>query len=273
MNVIQIWENLPPLLSVLSTGALLGHNLWLLGPRLRPAPPEKMRLEINTSDLFPASETAVTPDRIADFAVIAQNGDALVLGFHVEGSSLIAEIAVEQYGPLLAALTLHPRGITLEGEKFTAYLADEAAASVLQARESAGQALSPGREIYTKYAKVLVPAKAGSSELHRRVVGHRLEILPQADPCTLPIGGRLPVQVRLDGKAAEGLRVSSGGEGLQNGAYVAHAVTDRGGFAEIEIPAAPRCYLRAHCIRPHSHSDVADWESLWASITFSRIGF
>jgi hypothetical protein len=66
MNVIEIWESLPALLGTFSTGALLGHNLWLLGPRLRPMPPEKLRLEINTSDLFLLSEIAITPDRIAD---------------------------------------------------------------------------------------------------------------------------------------------------------------------------------------------------------------
>ncbi len=267
MNILEGWEDWAALLGALSTGALLGHNLWLVAPRLRPAPGESLRIEINTSDLFPTSETAITEDRIADFIVHADAGAAPVRGFHVAGESLIAEVDAARRGALLAALTLHPRLISLEPAKFHSYLCEERAQAAIDARAAAGEDSLPGREIYTKYAKLLVGADDGGSLLHRRSCGHRFEILPMTNPCALRPGDRLSVQVLLDGAPASGLRVSAGCEGVLEGGYLSHATADDEGRAEILVPGPGRWYLRTHCIRPHENRSVADWESFWASLT------
>jgi hypothetical protein len=267
MNILECWEDWAALLGALSTGALLGHNLWLVAPRLRPAPGERLRIEINTSDLFPTSETAITEDRIADFVVQTDAGAARARGFRVAGASLIAEVDVARRGALLAALTLHPRQISLEPAKFHSYLCEERAQAAIDAREAAGEDSLPGREIYTKYAKLFVGADDGGSGLHQRPCGHRLEILPMANPCALRAGDRLFVQVLLDGAPASGLRVSAGCEGVREGGYLAHATVDDEGRAEILVPGPGRWYLRTHCIRPHENRSVADWESFWSSMT------
>lgn len=254
------------LLAMLSSGSILGHNLWLLASRKNDA---RLRLEMNTSDLFPMSDSAISPERIAALSLISSRGSLPVKEFYAEGTSLVAEVDAPESEVLLAALTLHPREITLGAEKFAHYLAEEDARDAIALRQQTGQNEIDGREIYTKYAKAVFQTEGAPDEAFGQVVGHRLEIVPQRNPRALRIGDRLSVQVLFDGAPVVGLRVSGGGEHLANGGYASHAHTNETGRAEIEIIGAGRCFVRTHLIRPHLETEVADWESFWASLTFT----
>ncbi|HEX8998284.1 MAG TPA: DUF4198 domain-containing protein [Blastocatellia bacterium] len=253
------------LLAMLSTGAILGHNLWLLASRKNEA---RLRLEMNTSDLFPLSESAISPDRIAALSLISSRGSLPVKEYQADGTSLVAEVDAPESEVLLAALTLHPREITLGAEKFEHYLLEEDAHDAIAIRQQTGQSGVDGREIYTKYAKAVFQTEGAPDEAFGQVVGHRLEIVPQRNPCALRIGDRLSIQVLFDGAPVAGLRVSGGGEQLENGRYASQARTAETGRAEIEIIGAGRCFVRTHLIRPHAETEIADWESFWASLTF-----
>lgn len=134
------------LLAMLSTGAILGHNLWLLASRKGES---RLRLEMNTSDLFPLSESAISPERIAALSLISSRGSLPVKEFSIEGTSLVAEVDAPESGMLLVVLTLHPREITLSAEKFEHYLAEEDARDAIAIRRQTGQTSVDGREIYT----------------------------------------------------------------------------------------------------------------------------
>jgi hypothetical protein len=261
------------LMATLSTGAILGHNLWLLASRKNDS---GLRLEMNTSDLFPASESAISPERIGDLSLFSSQGALSVTEFRIEGTSLVAEVDEPHKDIFLAALTLHPREITLKAEKFEHYLAEEEALDAIALRRQTGQSGIDGREIYTKYAKAFWPARGLTEEAFsqsfrqsfRQSGGHRLEIIPDRNPCALYPGDRLSIRVLFDGEPAAGARISGGSEHLENGRYVYQSRTDETGHAEIEVPGTGRCFLRTHLIRPHLKAEVADWESFWASLTF-----
>jgi len=92
------------------------------------------------------------------------------------------------------------------------------------------------------------------------------EIAPY--PLTLQMSEKLPVKVLFEGKPAANLRVSTGGEKLNNGKYLAHTRTDENGLAAVEISGAGLWFVRTHFIRPHADANNFDWESFWASLTF-----
>lgn len=262
---INTWQTVA---LTLSAGALLGHNLWLL-PEEEGA--ERLRFSLNTSDLFPQSESALSPERIAELTLHSVNGASQVSRYEVSGTALLAEFEPVKACTLLAALTLHSREITLAGEKFTSYLQEEGAQAALAARAAAGQTAKPGRELYTKYAKAVLQLGAATDDTWRRCCGQRLEIIPLRNPCELKAGERLPVQVLFEGAPASGLRVSSGCEHLQEGHYAAHTYTDAEGRAEIEMLAGGRWFARTHLLRPYAdsaHPEI-EWESCWASLTFA----
>ncbi len=60
-----------------------------------------------------------------------------------------------------------------------------------------------------KYAKALVASGASHAGFDA-VVGHKLELIPLADPLTLKVGDKLPVAVRFNGKPLAGAGVEIG---------------------------------------------------------------
>ena len=255
------------LLACVSAGLILGHNLWLIAKRERHSDDDSFLIEANTSDSFPASDSAVRPERIADFRLVSSEGSTPIKEYRVEGKSLVAPLTLPRAGNYIAALTLHPHPITLEAEKFGHYIADEAAMARVASRFRIGETTTPQRESYAKYAKALIKGNAQNDDLFRRAVDHRLEIIPQNN-LSAQRDVKLQVQVLFDGEPVAGLRVSCGCEHLNEGRYAAHTATDDNGRAAIEVSTPGHWFIRAHYIRPHQDSQTVDWESFWASLTF-----
>jgi uncharacterized GH25 family protein len=246
-----------------SAGVILGHNFWLtVGGRKT----ESLRIELHTGHHFPAGESAIAPDRIADFRLISARGETTVRDPRVEGTALVAEIKSNGAGAQLAVLALHPRSITLGAEKFAGYLREEDAMAFAGSIETLRR---PQREIYSKYAKaILTTGNAGDDAVACRVAGQKMEIVPEHNPACLRRGQSLPIRVFFDGEPAAGVRVSSGCDKLQNGGYASHARTGADGRAEIDLPVSGHWFVRSHSIRRHPDPRIAEWESFWPSLTF-----
>ena len=236
---------------------VFGHNLWLIAKK----DSQKFRLEINTSDVFPESDSAVKPERVKDFRIVSANNSAPVENFRVEENSLVAD--VESAESFYAALELYAHPITLEAEKFAGYIAHEDAQRFIEPSFAAGVTTAPQRESYAKYAKVFCEVNQ-SGDAFNLTVGHRFEIVPQTD---LRVGEMI-VQVLFDEKPIANLRVSVGGENINGGKYLAHTRTDENGLAAIEIERGGHWFLRTHYIRPQSNLVFNEWESFWASLSF-----
>ncbi len=254
--------NLLEILTFLSSLCLIfGHNLWLVG---KNETAEKTKIEINTGDDFPASDSAVMTERIAGFRVLSKNGVQNITNFTVEGKSLTAIVEEKPKTAFVAAIELLPHPITLEADRFAHYIEDEAAQMFTAPDFVIGETGEQQRESYAKFAKVLVKNNAENTEVFTRKIGHKFEIVLTEISAKL-----MRVQVLFEGKPVENLRVSNGAENLNGGKYSAHTRTDENGFAEIEITQNGHWFVRSHLIRKHSNAKSFEWESFWASVTFN----
>lgn len=238
---------------------IFGHNLWLVE---NPQKSGKKRIDINTGDDFPESDSAIKTERIAGFRVISDKGESDVTDFKTEGTSLVA--AIEMNAPFIAAIELYAHPITLEASRFAHYIGDEDAARFTAPDFIAGETLAEQREAYSKFAKALVGGGSDNLSQLGKPVGHRLEILFAGASAS----GKAMVQVLFENKPLPNLRVSVGAEGLNGGKYAAHVRTDENGQAEIEITRPGHWFVRTHYIRKHADSANFEWESFWASVTF-----
>ncbi len=244
---------------------IFGHNLWLVGKNEQT----RIRIEANTGDHFPESDSAVKPERVADFRVISSDGFTPITDYRVEENSLVADVPTENDKSFCVALALHAHPITLEAVKFAGYIKEENAEEFVKRNFVVEDTTEPQRESYTKFAKVLVASgEERTNDISNLIAGHRLEIVPQIPASGIGDNRMLPVQVLFEGKPIEGLRVTSGCEELNGGRYLSHALTDENGMANVVVPESGHWFARTHFIRPHLDKENFDWESFWASVTF-----
>ncbi|WP_170959053.1 DUF4198 domain-containing protein [Magnetospirillum sp. 15-1] len=113
-----------------------------------------------------------------------------------------------------------------------------------------------------KFAKLVLP---GAQALGG-AVGHRLEIVPLADPYRLKAGEPLKIRVDLDGKPLRGAAVVIG---TPKSEQTAKAETDGAGIAE--IPSSPGTVLLSVSRKvPGSAPQLAAEDALSATLTFAR---
>lgn len=255
-EIINLWETILFILTTAST-LLLGHNLWLV-PKDEG---EMIKIGAVTSDYFPESDSAVNPERIADFRAFTEDNSFEITDYQAEENLLATRIS-KKLKPQLAAFELHPHPIVLSAEKFAGYIAHEAAEEFVKPNFVANETNKDQRESYAKFAKVLLNKSSDKK------IGHKFEIILQNNPAELKPDERLIVKVLFEEKPIENLRVLIGAENFNEGKYSSHSKTDRNGEAVLEIPSKGLCYVRTHFIRPHSADENFEWESFWASTTF-----
>ena len=129
-------------------------------------------------------------------------------------------------------------------------------------------------ERYARTLKCLFQVgEAGSEDLHKKVLGQRLEILLQQNPYTLKPGEELDVKVLFDGKpASDQLVTAFNGDGDQLIA-TSKQRTDSRGIARFTLERAGFWLVRLVLLQPCSAapdvdcSDI-DWQSYWSAYSF-----
>lgn len=115
-----------------------------------------------------------------------------------------------------------------------------------------------------KYGKLLLGAGAFSNVVHTR-----LELLPLKDPFTLGQRQKLPVRLVLNGKPVSGVKIAYG-DGVTPipDERMPFATTGRDGVAEIPLARKGAYLLTTDYQAPPLRSDLAEYDHLYASLTF-----
>lgn len=255
-------------IAALSTAAgLAAHDFWLVPEFFRVPTGWDLHVAAQTGMEFPESESAVSPERIAEAKLVAASGSVAVERAAQVGRSLMLEARPTAAGQWWVAVALHPRAIRLTAEQFNDYLAHEGLPHVLAERKAQGLAQRDAHERYTKFAKALVQAGEGGAPVFSRPVGHAIEFVPLNDPLALHAGEELAARLLFRGQPLAGAVVFAGRAGAGAGP-TAQATTDAGGVARFPLYVPGRWYLKAiHMLRAPEGSGF-DYESWWATLSF-----
>jgi hypothetical protein len=101
----------------------------------------------------------------------------------------------------------------MKGPEFTDYLKEEGLDSVITARQAAGEADKPAKELYARYAKLAIRSGSGSAVHLTRPVGLKAEFVPMSDPTSIHPGGTLTVQLLTEAQPVSGAAVTAASEG------------------------------------------------------------
>lgn len=249
----------------------LAHDFWVQPSSFTPAPDAPLKIQLRVGDVFPGDIVPRNDERIVQFALIApQQAPKPIVGR--DGSETAGLARIGQRGLHIIAYRSAAEPVTLEAEKFEHYLRDKGLEHIISARADKQQTTAPGREIYSRCAKALVQAGATAPEDGDRAVGLRLELVALKNPYTLTAGEDLPLQLLFEGQPCPGRLVVA--RSPDHPDLSVSARSDQQGRVALKLPEGGTWMITAVHMMPAPPEKTtadfdADWESLWASLSFA----
>ena len=250
-------------LASLAVAAVSAHDFWIEPSAFRVENGAQVDVALRVGEGYRGDPVARNPEKIRRFVLVGPAGEQPLPGD--AGQDPAAKAVIAGPGLFVIGYHSHPSSITLEAPKFEAYLREEGLERVIALRAARGQSALPGREIYSRCAKALVASGPADKKLPDRTLGLPLELVPEANPYR---GGGGPTAVRLlfRDQPLEGALVVSLPKDAPEKKLEARS--DASGRVVLELGAGRTWLVKAvHMVEAPAGSG-ADWESLWASLTF-----
>lgn len=252
------------LLLFLAAARLLAHDFWIEPTSFRPQVGETVGLALKVGQNFRGDPVPRMSEAIEKFVLLSRAGEKPVEGVPGRDPAGIARISEPGY--LVVGYRSRPRPIELPAGKFEEYLKEEGLEQVISARAARGDSQKPSKEIYSRCAKAVLDADGTGSNGYDRPIGMRLELVPEKGPKEVGGGRSMPVRLLFEGKPLAGaLVVAIRREGPEKRLS---ARTNAAGRVAFDLAPAGAWLLKAVHMVPAPPSSGADWESLWASLTF-----
>ncbi len=188
----------------------------------------------------------------------------------------VVERTVDFEGLALVTMEHYPLYTEFTNDEFREYL-DHEGLDIRDFREGMGSR-SEQAEAYVRTLKCLVQVgeddpDANPSELHRRVLGQRIEIVLLQNPYRLNPGDELDVQVLANGEPVQGQLVNAYNGSSHAPVSKQQAHTDAGGVARFVLDGSGLWLIRLVNLTPCSgrtdgECEDADWDSAWAAYSF-----
>jgi len=249
------------LLATLGVRAAVAHDFWIEPSTFRPAVPSQLTVALRVGQDF-RGEPVPRDDRKIDRFVLADPaGESVIPG--LPGTDPAGFVRIEHPGLAIIGYRSRRTPIELEPEKFEKYLAEEGLERVSKARAERGETGKPGKEVYSRCAKSLVLAGGGPIAGFDRPLGFTLELVPEK---LVEKPGELPVRLLYDGRPLEGALVVA--IHRDESEKKISSRTGRDGRARLLLARAGAWLVKAVHMVPAPKETGADWESLWASLTF-----
>ena len=242
---------------------LLAHDFWIEPSTFRPEVGATVGFALRVGEGFRGDPVPRTPARIERFVLVSPSREAPIEGG--SGADPAGVGRVSEPGVQVVGYRSHTSRVDLDAQKFEQYLKEEGLEAIVAERARRGESAKPSREIYSRCAKSLLAAGAGSKAGHDRELGFTLELVPERNPYAYSSGGPFPVRLRHRGKPLEGALVVA----LTREAPEKRLSARTDAEGRVSFALAPGAWLvkAVHMVAAPAESG-ADWESLWASLTF-----
>ena len=186
---------------------------------------------------------------LAQFVAAGPEGLRPVAGR--DGADPAGTIKVDRPGLVVVGYRSRHSVVDLKPEAFDAYLAEEGLDRVAAVRATRKPPDGVVRELFSRCAKTLLLAGSKGAAGHDRLLGFTLELVPEKNPYNMQAGSTLPLRLLYEGRP---LKVR------------ARATQD--GRVSLRLAREGVWLIKAVHMIPAAAASGAQWESLWASLTF-----
>lgn len=259
--------------TVLALGAIAtAHDFWIEPKSFTPETGKVLEVRLKVGDFGNGENVPRSEQRIVRFVVAGADGEKPLVGR--DGQEVAGLARIDGEGVMLLGYQSNHAFVEIAAKKFESYLVEKGLDGARTQRAERGETAQPAREIYSRCAKALL--RVGESKGgHDRVLGLPLEIVPENDPAELAgtSGAARKLRVKVLWRGAPLANALVGALTLDRAHSDAgdtlFARTDAEGRAVLELPEGRRWLVAAvHMQRAGENEKQADWESLWASLTF-----
>lgn len=255
----------------LTATTVRAEDYWLEFQPLQPAPGGELSVSLWLGKNFiPEAQQAMQQARTVALRHITRAGDIDLLPRTRDGVTPLLRLQLAQPGGHLLSLERDAARVQLRARNFNRYLEDEGLLAQLEARKRAGEQWSRGRERYTRYVKAFVQVGEVADGISTRVLGQRLELVPERDLAGLKVGEKLGVRVLFEGRPLAGAQVEAFTRGPADSRPLGPPVsTDLAGRVEFTISVPGTVLVRTVHMQRCVGCDDAQWESFWAAYSFA----
>ncbi|HEY6064954.1 MAG TPA: DUF4198 domain-containing protein [Thermoanaerobaculia bacterium] len=243
---------------------VLAHDFWIEPTTFRPDVGSRVGLALRVGQGFRGDPVPRLPELIEKFVAVSGGGEQTVGG--APGRDPAGSATIAEPGWIVVGYRSRPKPLELPADKFEQYLKDEGLEKIIAARAEHGDSEKPSKEIYSRCAKALLDANGAGAGGYDRALGLRLELVPQKSPKALGKDRAMPVRLLFEGKPLAGALVVA--LNREDPEKRVSARSDKAGRVSLALAPAGVWLVKAVHMVPAPPSSGADWESLWASVTF-----
>jgi uncharacterized GH25 family protein len=248
-----------------AAASLLAHDFWIEPSTFRPAVGASVGIALRVGEGFRGDPVPRTPERIVRFVLVSQSRETPIEGVPAHDPAGVARIS--EPGLQIVGYRSNTSKVELEAEKFEQYLKEEGLESIVAERARRGESQKPSREIYSRCAKALISSGGGAGRSgHDRALGFTLELVPEKNPYALRPGSSIPFRLEHRGRPLAGALVVALNRDAPEKRLSAR--TDARGGVSFVLARPGAWLVKAVHMVPAPPDSGADWESLWASLTF-----
>jgi uncharacterized GH25 family protein len=251
--------------ALLVAADLRAHDFWIEPSTFHPAPGATVAVGLRVGQDF-LGDPVPRSSRLIDRFVVRQSGDDQpVVG--LENIDPAGWFRADGRSTAVIAYSSAAAFVELPAARFEEYLRQEGLGRIIDLRARRGDRAEPGREHFYRYAKALLAGER-RSVLAMQPMGLAYEIVPDDDPTFGSSGFR--GRVLHQGQPLAGALVVAMS---RNDPSVRLAVrSDRNGGFSFSLPVAGVWLIKSVHLVDASMFSRADWDSLWASLTFESPG-
>ncbi len=247
-------------------GAIQAHEFWLWPQKFRYESGEKMLVDFMVGESFEGGFWDLSRHKVEKIAMHNRIGSTDLVNKVNKTSGKNIEYVFNNVGTHLLTLESHDAYIELEAEKFNEYLEENGLGYIKEERVKRGEENKISRELYRRFAKLLVQAGDRTDDTYKKTDGQKLEVVPSQNPYDLKAGDYLQCKVLYRGNS-EPHTLMKVWSHIGNRIFLQHIYTESDGTITFPISnSGPWMVSTVKMIR----ADVAnaEWQSLWSSLVF-----
>jgi uncharacterized GH25 family protein len=253
-------------LILLLLGVAQAHEFWLLPKKFKYESGEKMTLDFVVGENFEGEYWDLTKHKVEKVTIYNRVSSTDLLQKVMKSNGNNLEYTFNNVGTHLIALESDNAYIELEAEKFDEYLVEDGLDYIKEERLKRGEQNKPSRELYSRYAKLLVQVGDKTDDTFKKSAGMKMEIIPSQNPYDLKSGDYMECKVLYRGNPQPHTLVKVWSH-VGNRVFLQNIYTESDGA--IRFPISNKGAWMVSSVKMiRSNSPKAEWESMWASLVF-----